>query len=439
MGNIILTEEKVKRDVTKLVDDACAKSRELKGLVDFKAAVENAFTSRDYNYTVESNGDFRLVASPGMYISATWNEARWELSLELSYEEIRVKKFMDLYVSPTSLRKYIPVFDAAINSLQNLYNDYEEKTKARRSSELLRTLVTRALRKYKVSDVKIEPGNVKGGLLKLTRRVEKKMYLTTMVDFDNYEERCLELSRTLENISACNMFKLPKSMEFFSNSDNSDESVIKVTSSGFHIDNKVKMYYINAPTVEIGKYDPQLCDSELINALTELGFVFVIRKNEFHIRLNGSISIYRKGTETWLVSTTSRKIMPITKKMDISKETFLTLLRYIAIASTVQKGYKAAPVSCYHDEFEPFDTFLQPIFKICLPGGSFLLSKYHVWIKVFFSEDKKWGVKWSRNCTDWLETLFYVIQNFEKLKVAAPLGRSTINASLMPSISLIVK
>lgn len=439
MGNIILTEEKVQGDVKKLVDDACAKVRSLRGFVDLKAIVENAFASREYNYTVESNGNFRLVAAPGMYICATWRDARWKLSLELNYQDIRVEKFMKLYLSPVSLRNYIPVFDETIDSLQNLYSDYEEKTKARRSSELLRTLVTRALRAAKVSEVKIEPGNVKGGLLKLTRRVEKKMYLTTTVDFDNYEDRCLELSRTLENVSASNLFQLPKSMEFFNSSDNSSGSVIKVTPSGYSVDDDVKMYYTNAPTVKIGKYHPQLCNSELINALSDLGFVFVIRKNEFHIRLNNSISIYRKGIETWLVDTRYYSIKPITKKMDISKETFLTLIRYIAIASAVQKGYKATPISCRNNEFEPFDTFLQPVFETCLPGGCFLLSKYHVWIKVFFSDDKKWGVKWSRNRADWLETLFYVIQNFEKLKAAAPSGRVTINASLMPSINLIVK
>ena len=434
MGDIVLTTEYIESDVEKLLKSAESEFIKIKTQIEFKHIIEAALAKSGYSFSVDDNGNFRIAAAPGMYVGGIWDSGRWAMNLSVSYGNIHVDKTTSKYMYPATFAKYLPVLDSVISSLKEKYAEYEAKTKAKKSSELLQSLVRRELRQLHITDTQLEPSDMGNGLLKLQKRIAPKKYLTTTLDFDNYKERCLELKSSLEQLSSTAQNDIPKSITYINEQHGEAIDVIPRKSQPGE---EIKMFYTYAPQVKIGNYNPELCDPEIVKALSDLGFVFVIRSNEFHIRINRYMSLYRNGTQTWFADTRAKDIKQVSDKQDIPKDIFISLIAYMARASMALHGYDEEPVWNWNESFEHFVTYLRPIFKTCLPSGCFVIEDYYVWIKVFFLKSSKIGVKWSRNRSSWLEDLFYVIENFDYLKNTDP--EAGVNDCLRGNLKLKIR
>ncbi len=413
MGDIVLTIEHVEADLKQLIKTANAELSKITCNTYAINRLDEALSSGNYNYTKDNNCNFRIAAGQAAYIIGEWDNGRWILNIQLTYGDIKIEKSSNKYIYPATIHKNLKLFDTLISALKRKIEEYDAKAKAKKGSELLQSLVKQTLRKLHIPETKLEPSDMGKGLLRLQKRIAPKIFLTTTLDFDNYEERCMELKKCLDQAAIVIKNAVPKSIEFIKESHS---KAIHVKPSQWSLHDAIRMRYSMAPEVKIGKYNPDICDPEIVEFLSQLGYVFVIKSNEFHIRLNRWLSIYRSGNQTWIVDTQSKNIMPLTDKQEISKENFITLMRYIAVASMTLGEYKQAPIIHYDGKLEPFVSYLKPVLKTCLPDGCFIIEEYYVWIKVFFSKDDNRGVKWSRNRSTWLEDMFYVIKNFYILK-----------------------
>ena len=163
MGDIILTTDHVENDLKNLLRGAEGEFSKIKSQIEFKNIIDKALSKTDYSYSVDDNGNFRIVAAPGMCVGGEWDNGKWAMTISVSYGDILVEKTTSKYMYPATFPKYLPVFDSIISSLRIKYAEYEAKSKAKKSSELLQSLVRRTLRQLQIPETQLEPSDMGKG------------------------------------------------------------------------------------------------------------------------------------------------------------------------------------------------------------------------------------------------------------------------------------
>lgn len=453
MSAVEIKEDRIVSDLKNLVKNSFKKIDKLERHIDFKGIVEQLFKQKDYSYTLNEKGDFSIIAAPGMSIIGTWEKVNWNISFDVNYGTIFVKtneRFgEDLKLSPAAFQEYGPVFDYMISFLQELYNSYTQSTKANKNSKLLSQLVTRYLRKIKISETTISPDDGDEGLLKLERRIGGNLYLSTILDFENYEARCDELKDSLSllpKISEEPFFKFVTLKKKFDNDWFYSKEIIEPTTL-FSMDSgkEIRMNYkedvekCRNQFHEIQDPDPDSIDQEIIKILTDLNYIFRVKKNKLSLALyydswSYLILISREGKNTWIDAYREGKTKAVTRDYEFSDDEFKELLMKIAAVS-MEKG--EFPRRRYIDIDYPrnnyFFQIVGEIYRYFIPGSYYAL--YSPWIEVFYDEDGKYGFRWSGNRSNWWEVSLKVFKHFDEIKDFQKITEDILG----PNIKFIVK
>lgn len=400
--------------------------------IDFQKIVGDVFDSQGYVYTIDSNGNFIIEGEVGMRIIGKWNGICWDLLMNSSHSGENSGNYeLGLQLSPAGFGDYAPLFNSMLAKLKKLYNKYEASAKAHKSGRLLRLLLPDVLKQLELTDMVLIPDSKKKGLLQLGKHITGNLYLTTTIDFSNYKERCNELKQALDNLPAIVEDTNQNTIFYRAKGTRWSESKRKEIEHPMLGDGEgLKMRYDTdyAPKHFNSDYDP-----EIIEYLKKLGYRFLISiKGELRILISSGTYLNRFEKKCWFSGRNRRS-----SSLDISKEYFLQLLHCIALASIEEGRYWI-----YFNDYGQKTTFydcITPILKVCLPGESFIPVQdyypYNYCIKIICDSDAKSGFKWRTDNKTWLNTLFYVKNNFEAIKNLP----QTLEKSEYPNVKIHIK
>ncbi|MCH5225215.1 MAG: hypothetical protein J1D77_04410 [Muribaculaceae bacterium] len=448
MSAVEINEDRIVSDLKDLTKNSLKKIDKLERHINFKGIVEPLFKQKDYSYTLNEKGDFSIIAAPGMSIIGTWKQVNWEISFEINYGSFFVKTNKsfgeDLRLSPAVFQEYGPVFDYMISYLQNLYSDYTQSTKANKNSKLLSQLASRYIRKIKISETTLSPNDGDEGLLKLERRIGGNVYLSTILDFENYEARCDELKASLSLLPQIAEEPFFKFVTYKKKFDNDwfyyTDSLKPATPFSLDPDLKIRMNY-NKYTEEYRNkfYEIQECDSidqEIIKTLADLNFIFRVKENKLSFVLyydSGLVLISREGKKTWMDIYRGVKIKAITRDYEFSDEEFKELIVKIAAASMENGELPRIYIDIDYPRNNHFYKIVGEIYKYFLPESYYYL--YTPWIEVFYDKEGKYGFRWSGNRSNWWEVSLKVMKHFDEIKNFQELTEKVLG----PNIKFIMK
>lgn len=389
--------------------------KKIKRHVDFQSIVGSVFTDQGYNYELQPTGDFMIIAEAGMSICGKWNGVSWDLYLNVRFGSNNVSDYdIEVEISAASFADYIPLFDSIIAKLRKLYAAYYDSSKANKSSKLLEMMVIDTLSKLNISKVILEPTKEKNSLLRLGRLITGNLLLYTTINFDNYEERCLEFKQALEQIP-------PQAKDNVLSSIYYKEKGERWTLSGLKKVNRpvlnpgedLKIHYNRGALNPNDEYE-----GVIPTELTKLGYRFTVSpEGTLRILIDGTY-LLRNGLDTWFAQSDDYRS---SAHISMSDDEFKQLINYIALAS-VRKGYYPG---FYWDQNDRRGTYfyncIEPILEACLPNEYFTPAersfyRNNPWIKLGYDESMKNGFKWNYLESDWLSVLLYVINNYEFVK-----------------------
>lgn len=333
--------------------------------IDFQKVVGEVFDAQGYVYTIDPNGNFIITGEVGMTIIGKWNGICWDLLMNTSHSGEGSGNYkLGLQLSPAGFGDYVPLFDSMLAKLKKLYNKYEVSAKAHKSGQLLKLLLPDAIKQSKLTDIVIIPDSKKKGLLQLGKHITGNLYLTTTIDFSNYNERCSELKQALDNLPAIvkdtnqnTIFYRAKGTRW------SESKQTKIEHPMLGDGEELKMRYDTDYKPKHFKTD---YDPEIIEDLKKHGYRFLISsKGELRILISAGTYLNRVEQKCWFSGSDRRS-----SSLDISKEYFLQLLHYIALASIEKGRYRI-----YFHDYGKKTTFydcVSPILKVCLSGESFI-------------------------------------------------------------------
>lgn len=401
--------------------------------IDFQKVVGEVFDAQGYVYTIDPNGNFIITGEVGMTIIGKWNGICWDLLMNTRHSgEDSGNYKLGLQLSPAAFDDYVPLFDSMLAKLKKLYNKYEASAKAHKSGQLLKLLLPDALKQSELTDIVIIPDSKKKDLLQLGKHITGNLYLTTTIDFSNYKERCNELKLALDN--------LPSIVE------DTNQNTIYYRSKGTRW-SESKRQKIEHPILGNGEelkmrydtdYEPKHVkldyDPEIVECLKKLGYRYLVSSNdELRILISSGTYLSRLEQKCWFSGSNRRSL-----SLEISKEYFLQLLHYIALAS-IEKGRFWIYFNTDFGQRTTFYDCIAPILKVCLPGDSFIPVQdyypHNYCIKIICDSDAKNGFKWRTDNKTWLNTLFYVINNYEAIKTL-PL---TLEKAENPNVKIYIK
>lgn len=439
MSAVAIDGNRIEQDLKKIMSSSVKKTDDLKRNIDFKGIAGDFFKEKNYSYTLNENGDFTIIASPGMSIIGKWEKVIWSVKVNISFDNINKDSDASISMSPASFHEYEPVFDYMLSFLKELYNTYTETTKANRSSKLLGQIVSQHLRKIKLSEASLTPHDGENGLIKLTRRIAGNLYLSTILDFENYESRCQELMKALTILPPLANEPFIKFI-FYKKKTDTDwigYHGLKIAEP-FVTDEKLKMKYIN----EIESKRSSLMksgskgeiDQEIIDFLTELNFIYAINDNNLQIvysrHWSSILCLSYQDSKIWLSE--NNKIL--SKEYEITIEELKELLKSIALAS-MKDGYFKNEV-CIDFNY-PRNNYLYEIlgdiYKYRFPAiyYNFLIP----WIEVFNDKEGITGFRWSGNRSNWWSISLKVFDNYETIRDIPYLW----SKEAYPNISVIIK
>lgn len=452
MGAAAVTSEKIEKDLDRINKEAIDKvNKLLNRKIDFQKIVGDLFKSRDYSYTLEPDGNFKILVAPGFSIVGLWKGLIWKVYLHVDFGDNHVKTYSSygfnqneniIEMSPAGFEHYLPVFDYLIAKLQELSDKYNNTTKANKTAQLLSMLVAPLQEELKLTAT-FEPNKGSGGLLKLSRQLAGNLDLTTTLDFENFEKRCKEMAETEKLIPAIADTNFIKSIFYRSSrwkipADN----LIEIKPSPFLHEDNVKMVYNNADITPHGKlFDHKEeidYDIDIINYLNAHGFkYFVDSRQNLAVLMNSHFwLVLRKDTLYYVYHYKhtnyvyddieyyhNRNSNP---PLNITKETFLTLLHYVAAVSminndsaTAYKSYENSALYWYTKKGAIPLVFHQLI-EYCLPGGYFYITDgANGDTRVLLEKDGQEGFQWKNYDPDWIQIFLNVIKDYNQI-VALP-------------------
>lgn len=444
MSAVEITESRIKADLRMLVSKSQKQIENLKRHIDFKGIVEPLFKQKDYSYTLSESGDFSILAAPGMLIKGQWEKVNWEINFEINYGSNSLTTNEDiLKMSPASFMEYGPVFDSMISYLQNIYNEYTDSTKSNKKSQLLSQLVKQSIKKLKISETSLTPNDQKDGLLKLERRIAGNLYITTVLDFDNYEERCQELKEVLSIFPPIIEEKFFHSIFYksrFATDWDADAIYIKsVSNFSFSSDKKIQMEYSDVKektriTFSNSENSPSV-DKETIKTLSELNYIYRIKDGIISVLLESNgwkdVTLTRMDNAVWISNDNMKN--EYTRKYDFTTEEFKKLLEIIAKVSMENGKFPLGFIDTNYTRNNYFFAIIGEIFKFILPEGFYQF--YGPWVEVFYDQKCKNGFRWSGNKSNWWNVTLNVIQHFETIK-SIP---SLLDDSKYPDFQITIK
>lgn len=433
MSSVAVDLKRIENDLHSLMSIAGNEVSTLRRHIDFQEIVGSVLDKQRYTYTLKSGGDFSILAAPGMSICGKWDGLSWSVSVNISYgnlsantsyKDSKYNYYKTVKLCPASFHEYVPIFDSLIETLRKYYAEYEATTKSNKSSQLLKQLVRPVLRKLNITEAILEPNDNDDGLLQFKRKICSNFYLSTTLDYDNYESRCEDMRMAMKNLPSVINDDFLKYIHFEKNWYKFNFESVKrpQPNSG----DEIRMCY----KTQYKKPDSQpRCDADIVACLDKLGFMYyeTPKTNILKIRINEGVQLCRKDTMSWF----SRYSNEQTKEIELSAPNFIRLLHYIASASVNEGEYPYFYIN-YHQK-DDFFVGLQPLLKYCLPSDYYGLE--YPWINIYFDENGKEGFKFSRNRSNWFEVLVYVIENYGLIKNLPHILTETNS----PNVKLIIK
>ncbi len=383
--------------------------------VDFQNIVGSVFAGQDYNYKLQPNGNFMIIAEAGMSICGKWNGVGWNIYLTVGFGSKIVTDYdVEIEISAAAFADYVPLFNSMIAKLHKLYAAYYESSKANKSSKLLEMMVRETLSQLNISKILIEPTKDKKSLLRLGRPITGNLLLYTTIDFDNYEERCHEFKQALEQIPSQANDNILTSIYYKEKGERwSLSGLEKVQYPVLKPGEEIKMHYNYSALKPNNEYEGDIPD-----VLTRLGYRFTVSPEGTLQILINRMYLYRHELDTWFSDSNDYRS---SIHVNIPDDEFKQLIKYIALAS-YKRGYFPAP---YWDVNSRGGTLfydcVKPILEACLPNEYYTPAErsfytHNPWIKLGYDESMKNGFKWNYNDPNWLSILFYVIHNYEFIK-----------------------
>lgn len=446
MGAVEITYEDIKKDLEKLGFKAKEMLMELDNReIDFQKIVGDIFSQKGYSFTLNQAGDFNILVADGIKIIGEWTGKIWKVYLEVNHGDLKVStKPYSMYdyvmkISPAAFEAYIPLFDYLISSLEKLSIKYQNNAKAHKSSELLTMLVTPLIEELKLTG-KIEPTNKKGGLLRLQRPLSGNLALTSLLDFDNYENKCHEMKKAEKLIPPIAETEFIKSIYYRSSRWKvSTDRFIEVKPNPYLNDNDIKMAYDESKCTSHGNLfnhkDEEIdYDKDIIDCLNKYCFkYFIDDRNNLAILMNSENWIVIKNNKLYIVHHyTFRNYVfdeisyyharNANPELNISKESLLILLKYIASASMANKTSEVKPgkYGFYDPNWDvrkgAFPLLFALLIEFCLPKGYFYLTEgANGDTRVFLDKEGKRGFLWKSDDENWIEIFLNVVKEFDNI------------------------
>ena len=446
MGAVAITSQDVRKDLETL----CFKAKEMiKKLddreIDFQKIIGDIFSQKGYSYTLKKDGDFNILVADGIKISGIWTGKIWKVYLEVNHGDIEVTTnlfYMEnlaMNISPAAFEEYIPVFDYLISSLEKLSIKYQKNTKDNKSSQLLSMLVTQLIEELKLT-AEIEPTNKKGGLLKLQRQLSGNLALTSLLDFDNYENRCQEMQKAEKLIPPIAETEFIKSIYYRSPRWKvSPEDFIEVKPNPYLNDDNIKMVYNKSAYEghgELFNHEGKIFDydKDIIECLNKYGFkYFIDSRDNLAILMNSKFWIVVKNNKIYTIRHYSQRDYVYddveyyharngNPRLNITKESLFTLLKYIASASMANKNSEMDYKKYVGDELYwyskkgAFPIIFNQLLEFCLPKGYFYFTEgSNGDTRVFLDKEGERGLLWKSEDENWIEIFLYVVREFDKI------------------------
>ncbi len=382
--------------------------------VDFQNIVGSVFADQGYNYELRTNGNFMIIAEAGMSICGKWNGVGWNIYLTVGFGSKIVTDYdVEIEISAAAFADYVPLFNSMIAKLHKLYAAYYESSKANKSSELLLYLVKETLSTLQLKNIKLAYSKEKKGLLQLYKHIVGNLYLSTILDFDNYESRCQEFKMATESVSSLANDEILGAILFRAKGErwqlNEGNSVERHV---FDPNIIPKICYDNSG---MPQFTEKRLDSDISEVLTNLGYSFT---GSYRIKLCKGAYLCRKEMKTWFEHTDINR----TSAMDISDEDFKLLLYCIALAIAKQGNFPYVNWDDSGRHGTKFQAFINSILSACLPSQYYIPAfsgsywKPDPYIKLGDDARMQTGFKWDFSKQNWLSILFYVIKNYDYVK-----------------------
>lgn len=445
MSAVAIDQGRIESDIKRLMSDSSCKMKTLKRNIDFKGIAGDFFQTKDYSYTLNNNGDFSIIAAPGMSIIGQWQNVHWSVKVNVIFDTNSAESKESILMSPASFEEYELIFDSVISELQNLYDTYTKTTKANKSSKLLSQLVSQYARKIKLTELNLAPNDDDHGLLKLERRIAGNLYISTVLDFENYESRCIEVLEALnilppfanEPFMKFIFYKKKTDTDWLGYSNNKLQSTIQ-----FETGEKPEMKYdknIEGQRSSLMKSENiENVDKEIIDILSDSNFIYSFNNNILQIffaeKWGDVLALSYKDSKIWLSHRDKFNYKILTKEYEITTEELKELLKSIAEVSMKEGDFKIeAHIDFYYPRNNYLYEILGEIYKYRLPANYYKL--WTPWIEVFNDEKGDEGFRWSGNRSNWWAISLKVFEDYETIRSLPHLW----DKEIFPNIKVIIK
>ncbi len=281
---------------------------------DFEEVVGKDLKELGYVYTLDvKTGEFAITAAPGFYIRAKWKGDMYWVHIEINKSGLSVNTESEnnvFTISPFGIKNYKSVFDKMIADLRAEFARYESATKGNMGAKLLRPVISRCLRKHKLTETKLEKCDEDPGQFWLLKKLFGNVFVRTKINFDDFEDGIVRIAEAYNSV--------PDWLKDCTEIEISTKDVYHWTNQGLgkigSLDNR-KMSYGTLPPFD-DSLNSDYATTKLSKVLDEYGFTYYVEEGgKYNIFLNEYRKLCKENDTVRLVKHTG-EILSTTHKID---------------------------------------------------------------------------------------------------------------------------
>lgn len=382
MSNNTLIDETRFYELKSVLDSIIPEFKPLKlyNIPDVKEIVTNCLKSHGLKFEFDDKtGNFiiPIVAGVGI-IGELGQDEDWLYTLGVglinkNYDDIEYTQNQRPIFSPEAIERYIPIFKAIISKTENFLRPV---LAAKKKAESFKDFLNTEIAKLGLIGVTVEPVEAldyKKGVnyfvkdtCTITKEIISGLRIGYQVTPENYQSKCNLLKELIDRIPET--FREDDWSNIHCMFENEVEKDRFKTGGGSWADSPERMNYVDIPVTEVILPEKLPISEKVVKKLTEMGFMFSFDENKLNVQLSNDFALCRDAKKTYFKTSMSES-----KKLSLSDEDFITIMRIIAKAST-RNGYLIPKELCLaHSNIYPSSFFdgMFPAIREFVPPKSY--------------------------------------------------------------------